>query len=217
MYVKPMLSLKVTEYMLRDWIKNAGGGFPQWIEVYNPNAKPVNLKGYQFTYAHRRFANHPWAYKTQSIPSFMIPAQGAVIIANKPANTRHTVIAGIPNAQVWVIPNGNGSIQLKNGWHLADPNGEVVHRIGPAFREYPADDPSDWDVSLGQPWRPPHTSDGYRVSYQHYPSVAPAEAHFYGNATDVGSPGFYEPAVPKAPSLVIRKKKIGTWAALKSK
>lgn len=211
-----MLPVKVTEYMLRDWIKNAGGGFPQWIEVYNPNTEPVNLNGYQFTYAHRRFANRSWTYKTQSIPNFMIPAQGAVIIASKPVNTRHNVIAGIPNEQVWVIPNGNRSIQLKNGWHLADPNGEVVHRIGHAFREYPSTDPSDWDSTLERPHLPTHTEDGYRVSYQWPASVAPAEAHFYGNATDVGSPGFYEPAVPKAPSLVIRKK-ISTWAALKSK
>lgn len=217
-YAKPMLPVKVTEYMLRDWIKNAGGGFPQWIEVYNPNAEPVNLKGYQFTYAHRRFANHPWAYKTQSIPNFMIPAQGAVIIANKPVrpNTWRDVIAGISNKQVWVIPNDNRFIQLKNGWHLTDPNGKVVHRIGHAFREYPSTDPSDWDSTLGRPHLPRHTEDGYRVSYQWPASVAPAEAHFYGNATDVGSPGFYEPAVPKAPSLVIRKK-LGTWAELKSK
>ena len=215
-YVKPMLSLKVTEYMLRDWIKNAGGGFPQWIEVYNPNAEPVNLEGYQFTYTYRRFANHPWAYKTQSISNVMIPAQGAVIITNKLANTRHNVIAGIPNERVWVIPNGNRSIQLKNGWHLADPNGEVVHRIGHAFRESPSTDPSDWDSTLGHPHLPTHTEAGHRVSYQWPASEAPAEAHFYGNATDVGSPGFYEPAVPKAPSLVIRKK-VGTWAALKSK
>ena len=215
---KPMLPVKVTEYMLRDRIRYAGGGLPQWIEVYNPNTEPVNLKGYQFTYAHRKFVNHPWVYETQSIPHFMIPAQGAVIIANKPvpANTWRDVIAGIPNEQVWVIPNDNRSIQLKNGWHLADPNGEVVHRIGHAFREYPSTDPSDWDSTLERPHLPVHTEAGYRVSYQWPASVAPAEVHFYGNATDVGSPGFYEPAVPKAPSLVIRRK-AGTWAELKSK
>lgn len=38
---KPLI---VTEYMLRDWRK-FGGGLPQWIEIYNPNSKPVGLSG----------------------------------------------------------------------------------------------------------------------------------------------------------------------------
>lgn len=206
--------LMITEYMLRDWSKTAGGGLPQWIEIYNPNLKPLSLNGYQFTHAYKRFANHPWMYVTTSITEFTIPAGDAVIIASKSAGTQSWKIGGISKKDVWIIPYDGRKVQLKNGWHLMDPNGVLVHRIGTAFQEYPADDSSAWDLSLGRPWLPSHNSDGYRVSHQRYPSEGPDEAHFYGNQNDVGSPGFYEAAAPAAPSLQ-RPKLTTTWGHLK--
>ena len=209
--VKPPM---ITEYMLRDWSREAGGGLPQWIELYNPNATPMNLEGYQFTHAYKRFANQPWTYVTASITGFTIPASDAAIIANKNAGTGAWQISGISNNDVWMIPHDGDVARLKNGWYLTDANGNVVHRIGTAFREYPADDSSDWDASLGQPGLPAHTSEGYRVSFQHAPSESPDAEHFYGYENDVGSPGFYEAAAPSAPSLQ-RPKLTTTWGHLK--
>jgi len=209
---------KVTEYMLRDWSKSGGGGLPQWIELYNPNAKPISLEGYQFTHAYREFANTPWRYVTTSITGLTVPASDVVIIASKSVRSQPWEIGGISKENVWVIPYNtrhDGFPQLKNGWHLRDPNGKLVHRIGTAFREYPADDPSDWEASLGQPRLPRHNSNGYRVSYQHFPSETPDEDHFYGNQNDMGTPGFYKQAVPAAPSLQ-RPKLATTWGHLKS-
>ena len=210
---------KVMEYMLRDWSKSGGGGLPQWIELYNPNAKPISLEGYQFTHAYREFANAPWRYVTTSITGLTVPASDAVIIASKSVRGQPWEIGGISKEDVWIIPYNTRNdrfAQLKNGWHLRDPNGKLVHRIGTAFREYPADDPSDWEASLGRPRLPYHNSDGYRISYQRFPSETPDEGHFYGNQNDVGTPGFYKQAAPAAPSLQ-RPKLATTWGHLKMK
>lgn len=207
-------SFRVTEYMLRDWSRGSGGGLPQWIELYNPNTKPVSLDGYQFTHAYKRFANHPWVYVTASMTGLTIPASDVALIANKSAGTGAWQISGISKEDVWIIPYDEERAELKNGWHLTDPNGKVVHRIGAVFRKYPASAPSDWDSSLGVPELPSHTSDGYRVSYQSLPSGDPDEDRFYGSQNDVGSPGFYEAAAPAAPSLQ-RPKLTTTWGHLK--
>ena len=206
--------LIVTEYMLRDWTKPTRGGLPQWIELYNPNAKPVSLDGYQFTHAYKRFANHPWIYVTASITGLTIPASDAALIANRSAGTGSWQMGGVSKEDVWIIPYDEERAQLKNGWHLTDPNGKVVHRIGTVFREYPTDAQSEWDTSLGVPELPSHTSDGYRVSYQSFPSESPSESHFYGSQNDMSSPGFYEAAAPAAPSLQ-RPKLTTTWGILK--
>ena len=101
-----VFKLRITEYMLRDWSRSGLGRLPQWVEIYNPNAKPMSLDGYQFTYAYRRFANYPWTYKTEYLPNLMIPAQGAVIIASKHATkvSTNNVIAGIPIPGLGAIP-----------------------------------------------------------------------------------------------------------------
>ncbi len=208
--------LIITEYMRRDWSRAGGGGLPQWIELYNPNAEPMPLDGYQFTHAYRRFANGPWVYVTTSITGLTIPASDAALIANRSVRTGSQYMRGISNKDVWTIPYAEERAQLKNGWHLTNPNGRLVHRIGTVFREYPADAPSDWDSSLRVPELPSHTSEGYRVSYQVSPSGDPGGEHFYGSENDVGSPGFYEaaPAAPAAPSLQ-RPKLTTTWGHLK--
>ena len=213
---KPLI---VTEYMLRDWSRSGRGGLPQWIELYNPNPKPVSLEGYRFTHVYKRFAHHPWKYVTTSITGFTIPASSTAIIANRSAGTGSWQIGGISKENVWIIPYAEEHAQLKNGWYLTDPEGEVVHRMGTVFREYPADDPSAWDTSLGQPELPAHASNGYRVSYQSFPSGSPDGDYFYGDENDVGSPGFYEEAAPAAPSLqpLQRPKLTTTWGHLKRK
>ena len=209
---------KVTEYMLRDWSKSGGGGLPQWIELYNPNAKPISLEGYQFTHAYREFANAPWRYVTTSITGLTVPASDVVIIASKSVRGQPWEIGGISKEDVWIIPSNtknDGFAQLKNGWHLRDPNGKLVHRIGTAFREYPVGNSSHWDTSLSNPHLPRHTELGIRVSYNRFKSEAPDEAYYYGNQNDMGTPGFYKEAAPAAPSLQ-RPKLATTWGYLKS-
>ncbi len=200
-----MLPIRVTEYMVRDWSRGVwGGNLPQWIELQNPNAAAVNLKGYTFQYATRRFANSDYTIHTLTLASaeddtdgFVIAGGGVAILVTHHVPSRK--FSGIKASQVYDLDIEN---VLKRGWVLTDAEGREVHRIG-----------KDVFNALRNPVAPPH-QEAARVSYHTYPSEAPTEAYYYGYNRDIGSPGFYEPLVPKAPSA-IRAKRVGTWAALK--
>lgn len=227
--------LLVTEYMIRDYSRSGGAGLPQWIEIYNWNAEAMELKGYQFTYAWRNTANSPYRYKTETIDSFVIPAREAKIIVNKEIEARWNTIGGLSAEDIWVIPSEENWVSLKDGWHLADPSGKAIYRIGGAFEEKHAN--AEWDDSI--PWRvnvrlPPHTSEGFRTSYQAFPSELLDEDHFYGNIEDssavavvvnpkttyelVGksSPGFFKLVeIARAAPSLLRPKKVIIWGNLK--
>ena len=209
----PMQPLRVTEYMVRDWSKGGvwigNSNLPQWIELYNPNAEAVNLKGYTFQYATRQFANYPYTIHTLTLAApegasedaledgFSIPGDGVAILSTQ--QLREGKFSGIETTQVY---NLNIENVLKRGWVLTDAEGKEVQRIGrEAFS------------ALRDPVAPRH-QDGARVSYQVYRSESPSESYYYGHSGDIGSPGFYKQPAPAAPSLV-RRKRVGTWAALK--
>ena len=205
--------IRVTEYMVRDWSKGGAiignSNLPQWIELHNPNATPVNLKGWTFQYATRFFANHPYTIHTLTLATpegasedasedgFSIPAGGVAILSTQ--QLREEKFSGIEATQVY---NLNIENVLKRGWVLTDANGKEVQRIG-----------RDAFSALRDPVAPRH-QDGARVSYQVYLSESPSESYYYGDSRDIGSPGFYAQPAPAAPSAVIRKR-VGTWAALK--
>ena len=199
-----MQPLRVTEYMVRDWSKGGvigNSNLPQWIELYNPNIEAVNLKGWTFQYATRRFRNQPYKVHTLTLAAtedgFSIPGGGVAILATQRLPARK--FSGIEATQVY---NLNIENVLKRGWVLTDADGKEIQRIGrEAFR------------ALGDPVAPPH-QDGARVSHHAYLSESPSEPYYYGHSGDIGSPGFYKSPPPAAPSL-IRPKRVGTWAALK--
>ena len=172
--------LKVTEYMLRNWSRSGHGGLPQWIELYNPNTRPVSV--------------NRWTLESEGRPipitSLVIPAQQVGLIVTQRIAPRH--MSGITYDRIFIMPRN--SVNLRRGWILTDSNGNTVSRVL-------------------NPTLPPR-KDGYRVSYQQYPSESPTEDHFYGSQHDVGSPGFYEAAAPAAPSLQ-RPKLAITWGHLK--
>ena len=205
----PLQPLRVTEYMVRDW--SAGRrGLPQWIELHNPNAEAVNLKGYTFQYATRRFANHPYKIHTLTLAAtedeeFSIPSGGVALLATQrlPEDQRFPArqfsFSGIEATQVYALGIEN---VLKRGWVLTDADGAEVHRLG-----------RDAFDALGDPVAPPH-KERVRVSYHAYKSESPSEPYYYGYSEDIGSPGFYEEPAPAAPSAV-KRKRVGTWASLK--
>ena len=200
----PMQPLRVTEYMLRDWSKGGvigNSNLPQWIELYNPNIEAVNLKGWTFQYATRRFRNQPYKIHTLTLAAtedgFSIPGGGVAILSTQQLHERK--FSGIEATQVY---NLNIENVLKRGWVLTDADDKEVQRLG-----------RDAFSALWDPVAPPH-QDGARVSHHVYLSESPSESYYYGDSGDIGSPGFYEQAAPAAPSLV-RQKRIGTWADLK--
>ncbi len=198
---QPLLPIRITEYMVRDWSAGSSG-LPQWIEVYNPNTEEtVNLKGYTFQYATRRSATAPHKVHTLTLAGtqdgFSIPGDGVAILS-----TRHLPawrFSGIEATQVY---NLNIDNVLKRGWVLTDADGAEIHRLGrEAFSAF------------GDPVAPLHQNKA-RVSYQVVPSESPPEVYYYGHREDMGSPGFYEQPAPAAPSAV-KRKRVGTWASLK--
>ncbi len=197
---QPLLPIRITEYMVRDW--SAGiGGLPQWIEVYNPNTEAVNLKGWTFQYATRRSANAPHKVHTLTLAGtqdgFSIAGGGVAILSTRKVPAWR--FSGIGASQVYNLSIDN---VLKRGWVLTDADGKEIQRLGrEAFSAF------------GDPVAPLHQNKA-RVSHQVLPSESPPEVYYYGHREDIGSPGFYEQPAPAAPSAV-RRKQIGTWAALK--
>ncbi len=197
---QPLLPIRITEYMVRDWSAGSGG-LPQWIEVYNPNTEAVNLKGYTFQYATRRSATAPYKVHTLTLAGtedgFSIAGGGVAILSTETVSAWR--FSGIGASQVYNLSIDN---VLKRGWVLTDADGKEIQRLGRAAFS-----------ALGDPVAPLH-QNGARVSYQVVPSESPPEVYYYGHREDMGSPGFYKQPAPAAPSLV-RRKQVGTWAALK--
>ena len=251
--------LRITEYMVRDWSRDAGGGLPQWIELYNPNTAEILLAGYKFTYATRKFVNYPWVYFTVTIPErvnaediipVIQPMQSVIITNNGVYQKRWRIDTGnIDEDSIWSIREWINKeepsiqyenrrhftnrmklfVQLKNGWHIAAPEKDendetiyrTIYRVGEAFESKPEYAKWDWKDAEDAEWddweirtRQPNHIDGNRVSWQWPFSEEPDEPHFYGHRSDTGTPGFYQPAAPKAPSIV-NPKRITIWANLK--
>ncbi len=197
---QPLLPIRITEYMVRDWSAGSSG-LPQWIEVYNPNTEAVNLKGWTFQYATRRSANAPHKVHTLTIAGtqdgFSIAGGGVAILSTRKVPAWR--FSGIGASQVYNLSIDN---VLKRGWVLTDADGKEIHRLGRAAFS-----------ALGDPVAPLHQNQA-RVSHQVVPSESPSEVYYYGHREDMGSPGFYKQPAPAAPSAV-RRKQIGTWADLK--
>ena len=185
---------------------DTGRSLPHWIEVYNPNEVPVDIAGYTFSYATRKFANSQWKHHPQTLEAFEIPAKGAIILASHDITMKRfgDPIGGIEKAHIYQL-NLNQYV-LKRGWLLQDSEGNDIHRIGQAFE-------TEAHPSLGNPVVPRHAGKGGRQSWHRYASGDAVEKSYYGASSDVGTPGFFEYA-PAAPAL-IRPKRFGIWASLK--
>lgn len=198
----PLEKVWITEYMLLD----SGRNLPHWIEIYNPNAVPVDIGGYTFSYATRKFANSEWKHHPQTLESFEIPAKAAIILASHDITMKRfgASIGGLEKEHIYQL-NLNQYV-LKRGWLLQDSQGNDIHRVGQAFE-------NEQHPSLGNPVVPRSAAKGVRQSWHRYASADAPEKSYYGASSDVGTPGFFEYA-PAAPAL-IRPKRFGIWAGLK--
>ena len=183
-----------TEWMLRD----LGWRVPQWIEFWNANPVAIDLTGWTFEYATRKFANHPYIIHKVVLTEFSLPADEGMIFASYTA-TETT----IPPEKVYSL---NIDYVLKRGWRLTTADGTVVHAIGEAFTGKKNQRPPEG--TLRGTWR-----DQIRVSYQHYKSGDPETPFLYGHKNDIGSPTYYDP-VRAVPSLS-KPKRITLWGKLK--
>lgn len=187
----PQQPLRVTEYMVRDWSRSAGGDLPQWIELYNPNPNPILLHNCFFSYVVHQGFNKK--VKHVQVDNFTVPAKKAVIFVTRAVGPNR--FAGVEAAQVYAlnIPNS-----LKSGWLLRTATGGVIFKAGEEF-------------GGARPHAPNHV-EGNRQSFTRYAEADTETAYYYGSAWDIGTPGYHEP-VRAAPSVL--RKKIGLWGALK--
>ena len=191
--------LLVTEWMLID----TGRSYPHWIEIYNPNSVDVNIEGYTFTYAEYNLRTK-WTHAPITLTDFQVPAKSAIILASHDT----PIFSGLTTESIYQL-NLNKHV-LKRGWLLQDADGTEIHRIGRAFQN--EGHPILANPPLVNTGAKGHTKG--RVSYKRYKSSEPAQGeYYYGNATDVSSPGYFEVA-PVAPALK-KATLVSTWAALK--
>ena len=188
-----LMPLEVTEYMVRSNGNNIRG-LPQWIELYNPNSDPVDINGYTFKYANPRFTIASVVINRRR--GMVIEGNGVVILTTHRVPYRR--FSGISASSVYDLGIRNF---LKNGWVIIDNHGREISKIG--IRVFDAS--SDPEIPSGK----------IRVSHTVKPSEAPPETYFYGDANDVGTPGFYEPPIPSSPSLVRKRTLSLSWASLK--
>ena len=185
----------VTEYMLSGWSKKQKN-LPRWIEIYNPHASPVNLKGWRLKYIEKG------QMKTLRIRNFRIPAGGVGLLASHAATWKSPYIE---DDAVYVL--GIAKRSLESGWLLLDAEGNDIHRIGVAFR-------TDALLELSDPVKPDPVKQR-RVSHNRYASELPSRGHYYyGYYADIGTPGFFQLPVAASPSKVRPKLKT-SWGAIK--
>lgn len=185
--------LRTTEYMVRDWSRSSGGGLPQWIELYNPNPNPILLHNCVFSYV--AIVNFNKKVKQVRVDNFTVPAESAVIFVTHAV--RPNRFGGVTAEQVYDLKIKN---VLKRGWSLTTANGGVISKAGEAF-------------GGSRPVAPKHV-EGERQSYTRYTETDTETAHFYGSASDIGTPGYHVPLAPAAPRLL--RKQIGLWGSLKT-
>ena len=186
-----------------------GGSVPQWFELYNQNPQEVDLTGWKLYYrkTKRHIADMEILYIV--LTDIKIPARGAIILA-----TYETKTTSVDSEKIYVLRDSQGhNINLKLGWKLTAPGTNGADDI--IISEQPRDEHGNGKFGEGNvqrrfrgkvKWKRTRTSFEYRRSEE-------VEQGYYGHINDISTPGFYEPHVPKAPSLI--RKSVTTWASLK--
>lgn len=128
------LALRMNEFLAKNdtGIKDGYGNREDWLEIYNPNAYPVDLTGYHLTDDATALSKWPF-------PSIMIPAGGYLIVFA--SGTSGTDPEGNPHANFKL--SGKGEYLA-----LVRPGGVIDHQFQPTFPEQFSDisygiDPGD--------------------------------------------------------------------------
>ena len=186
--------LIMTEYMLR---KNTGNkkGLPQWIELYNPNNERVYMNGYTLQYANSKGQKSAPVVIKRLHAGMYVEANEAVILATRRIYSGN--FSGIKEISIYGLGIRD---TLENGWLIIDKHNREIARVGEVF---------------GSEIEPIIVKGKKRESHEVEPTEQPPKRHYYGDKSDIGSPGFYEPKVPAAPRLI--RTKTVTWASMKRK
>ena len=204
----PRVALSISEIMYTAEAKRRRR-LPQWIELYNPSfLTSVNLEGWQFVVETRQAgAHHQILIDLAAID--VLPNQTVLLITESGRHSGH-----FPANRVYNLPERHPAafealqerhrLLSRDGFllQLSDPTGNVVDTVG-NLDGYPfTEDTAAWAVPIGE------TAEGGRASIRRLyekgmpldgtqregwvstAAVPPAIMTYYGDARDVGNPGY---------------------------
>jgi hypothetical protein len=101
--------LQITEFCADNTqLEDKEAETPDWIEIFNPTASPIDLAGYFLTNSSAAADNHKWAF-----PSYSLPAGGFIVVFASAKNTTFPVNEFHTN---FTLPKEGGYLALtKNG------------------------------------------------------------------------------------------------------
>ena len=195
------------------------GALPEWIELYNASATPVDLQGWQLVVENRTDTTHRHA--TLTLNPLEIPPKQTVLLVNG----KGRAAPGVPRHRVYDLseahPDALGRRRLRNtllsrdGFFLKliHPTGRVVDTCGTLDGDPRTDDLPTWTLPDSR------TSQGHRFSLLRrfdgdarkgteatgwFPAITVAIGvnTYYGHPTDISTPGFLHPIVPGASPTV---------------
>ncbi len=203
--------VRITELMYET--QGAAGPLPEWIELYNASATPVDLQSWQLRLENR--IENTYQDATLTLKPIEIPAKQTVLLVN--GKGRHA--GALPPHRIYDLSAAHweafGQRRLKNtllsrdGFflQLIHPTGRVVDTCGTLDGDPRTDDLPTWTLPDSK------TRDGHRFSllrrfdgdvhngtetsgWMPATAVAIATNAYYGHPTDISTPGFLHQIVP---------------------
>ena len=207
--------VRISELMFK--AQDPSDALPEWIELYNASATPVDLEGYQLVVEIRTDTTHRHA--TLTLNPIEIPPKQTVLLVNGKAE-RHS--RPLPPHRVYDLSAAHPDVfhhrRLRNtlltllsrdGFflQLVHPTGRVVDTCGTLDGDPRTDDLPTWVLPDNK------TAQGHRSSllrrfdgdvrkgteasgWLPALSVAIGVRHYYGHPTDISTPGFLHQIVP---------------------
>ena len=206
----PTVALSISEIMFIAETRRRRS-LPQWIELYNPSfLAAVNLKGFELVVETRAAGNQHHQFVIDLEPMHVLPNQTVLLITKYGRHSRH-----FPANRVYNLSERHPEAfaSLQEGHHLlgnregfliqlSDATGNVVDTVG-NIDGYPfTEDAPAWALPMGE------TPEGTRASIRRLSekqapldgtrlegwvstaAVPPALMTYYGDASDVGNPGY---------------------------
>ena len=209
----PTLPDEVRISELMSETQGPSGALPEWIELYNASATPVDLESWQLEVENRTGTTHRAA--TLTLNSLEIPPKQTVLLVN--GKGRHS--GALPPNRVYDLaaahPDAFSHRRLRNtllsrdgfSLKLIHPTGRGVDTCGTLDGDPGTDDLPTWTLPDSK------TPQGHRSSllrrfdgdvlegtqaagWLPAMAVAVAVTHYYGHPSDISTPGFLHQILP---------------------
>jgi hypothetical protein len=203
--------VRISELMFET--RGASDPLPQWIELYNASATPVDLKDWQLGVETRTGEKH--RYERLTLKSFTLPPKQTMILvteaAHRPKRLFVNRVYDLSKADAATFRRLQNTLIGRDGFFLSliHPTGRVVDRCGNLDGDLRTDDLPTWTLPDSK------TPQGHRFSLLRrfdgdvrkgteatgwFPAITVAIGvnTYYGHPTDISTPGFLHLLVPGA-------------------